>query len=66
MVSIVLELLSDKNPNIKGLVNAILDYLNDTLQGVTNWTLSKVFEPSLSQKEQTQFLQEVLSKSRKV
>lgn len=27
MVSIVLELLSDKNPNIKGLVNAILDYV---------------------------------------
>jgi len=27
MVSIVLELLSDKNPNIKGLVNAILDYI---------------------------------------
>ena len=27
MVQIVLELLSDKNPNIKGLVNAILDYV---------------------------------------
>ena len=27
MVSIVLELLSDKNPNIKGLVNAFLDYV---------------------------------------
>ena len=27
MVSIVLELLSDKNPNIKSLVNAILDYV---------------------------------------
>jgi len=27
MVSIVLELLSDKNPNIKGLVNGILDYV---------------------------------------
>jgi len=27
MVSIVLELLSDKNPNIRGLVNAILDYV---------------------------------------
>ena len=27
MVTIVLELLSDKNPNIKGLVNAILDYV---------------------------------------
>ena len=27
MVSIVLELLSDKNPNIKTLVNAILDYI---------------------------------------
>jgi len=27
MVSIVLELLSDKNPNIKGLVNAILDFV---------------------------------------
>ena len=27
MVSIVLELLSDKNPNIRILVNAILDYV---------------------------------------
>jgi hypothetical protein len=27
MVSIVLELLSDKNPNIRTLVNAILDYV---------------------------------------
>ena len=27
MVSIVLELLSDKNPNIRKLVNAILDYV---------------------------------------
>ena len=27
MVQIVLELLTDKNPNIKGLVNAILDYV---------------------------------------
>jgi len=27
MVSIVLELLSDKNPNIRVLVNAILDYV---------------------------------------
>ena len=27
MVSIVLELLSDKNPNIKSLVNAFLDYV---------------------------------------
>ena len=27
MVTIVLELLSDKNPNIKSLVNAILDYV---------------------------------------
>jgi len=27
MVSIVLELLSDKNPNIRGLVNAILDHV---------------------------------------
>lgn len=27
MVQIVLELLTDKNPNIKGLVNGILDYV---------------------------------------
>jgi len=27
MVSIVLELLSDRNPNIRGLVNTILDYV---------------------------------------
>lgn len=27
MVLVVLELLSDKNPNIKSLVNAILDYV---------------------------------------